>query len=454
MDPLLNLLIPQQIQKSVERNPLSNDSNALKLLCINVARAAFQHYLDGNLVQFDPIVGENACQIRTLMLQEMIVNQTIDKERLGRLIVKLDLLRERILSNQQPDEEEKLEGVTDQEKFLIRSHLLTYVRKRSKPTESDESQLDDFCAPLSLKAGDLTTHITKINPYKTLVDVSFKVKSDLSLSSVDYVPKIARELLERQKKMKSLMDQSLTPNYAFLAKVLQQPKDVNGQRLMATPMFYNLVAIMEYIKIHQHLLILNLGDQYHLAFKSDETGCLIPIDDSASIENDPAFIIKCEISNDEALETDLMDMIDSLRSNREDSLMRFILANAADHPLYAGRCKEESLKYFDNADVKPFLNRIRSVNMDEIKAALNAQIERKPINRANASCNPFTLAQVIAEYHHLQTLKEEGQRDKQVIAIQHIYCNTLKKERTVACETGEESSLMGSTEFALAEAGK
>lgn len=455
MDPLLNLLIPQQMKKMV-LNPLtasSNESKALKLFCVNVARAAFQHYLDGNLREFDPIVGENACQIRTLMLQEMIVNQTIDKERLGRLVMKLDQLRERIIPNQPTAEEERLEELTDQEKFLIRSHLLTYVRMRSQPTESDESQLDDFCAPLSLKADDLITLITQINPYKTLVDISFKVKSDLSLSSIAYVQKIAKQHLERQRKLDSSLDQSLTPDYAFLAKVLQQPKDANGQNLMATPMFYNIVAIMEHIKMHQHLLILNLDDQHHLAFKADEAGCFIPIDDPSSIENDPAFVIKCKVSND-ALETDLMDMIDILKINRGDSLTRFILANAADHPLYAGRCKKMSLKYFENADVKGFLNRIRSTNIDEIKKTLNAQTDRKPINRANASCNPFTLAQVIAEYHSLQALKEEGQRVKQLIAIQHIYCNTLKKEQSVAYEAGEESGLMHSTEFALTEIGQ
>lgn len=420
MEPLLNLLIPKKIGLSSEemndslkgekktgtRIILSREeTTSLELICVNVAIAAFQHYLQRDLLEFDALVGENACQIRASLLQEIMLNGSVDEGRLAHLITKLEAIRESLLAGQVPKKEDELQELKDQEKYLILAHLLTHVRHPQNKLKTNESLLNTLSS-----GGNL-----RIIP---LVELTYHAKRILSQLSVTYVQGMAAQ----------------TP---LLKKITSQVEDANSQGLKCTALYYNLQLLLDNLKQNHRLLVLNIGGEHKLVFRADETGALKRVEDPTSLRNEPAFVIFYKINQRD----NMMPVIDSFMTHPEERILPFVLADAADHPLFAGHDKKKGIKMFQHQDVKPYLKLCKGLTEDEIRAKLKQEPPKK-IRVAEVACRPLPLVEMILAHRLYKLAKAEGKENKKIIHIIHIYCNGLLSElnsnQHIASEKGIE----------------
>lgn len=408
MQPLLDLLVPKKIGLSSEEvdhslvrgknthtkiNLSSEETTSLKLICVTVAIHAFQHYLKRDLLQFDALVGENACQIRAAMLQEMIADDCVDESHLAHLILKLESIRERLLAEQPLRREESLEALTHQEKYLILAHLLTCTRDPHNQLRTEESSLNLFSAGKPL------------NSLKSLVELTYQAKRSFSEISVKYVQRMATD-------------------FPLLKKFMNQEEDANSQGLKCTALYYNFQVLLENIKRHRRILMLHIEGESKLLYQADEKGILQRVQNETSLEGDtPVFVIFYKVNQRKALKP----LIESLEENVDERVYRAILAQAADHPLFIGHKIEKAMHLFEHQDVKPYIESCKGSTIDEIEAQLT-QVPPKQLKMAEIACKPAPLAEVILAHHVYKRLKVEGQEDKKIIQILHIYCNTLQKE--------------------------
>ena len=414
MESLLTLLQPKKIilDRLEESQPSSNNSQkpialgaeqslAFRLMCVNVAISAFQSYSDQDYMQFDALVGENACQIRASMLQEMILSSDLNPKLAG-LIAKLEKIREKLLSGL-PEEEDALDKLTFQHQGLILSRLLNCTRDPLNKLRTNELMLRQFCPDKSLRED-------------VLVEVSYHAKRCLSQASLKYVRSIESNLVVK--------------------KMLGQTENANKGGIQCSALLYNMEGLMENLKSKHNLLMLNIGGEYKLVFRSNETGELQRIDNPSELDNEPVFVVYYKINEKEALSS----IIAALEKNENDFVTRFILADSADHPLFTGKDNiEKKMKIFQHEKVHPFIKGCKGETLEEINEKLNQlanqklklkekTVYQKDINIANAACSPISLAEVILAHRQYKLLKAEGKVNKQVVQIIHIYCNTLKKE--------------------------
>ena len=112
-------------------------------LLLVAARHAFEAYSRGELRQFDPLVGENACQIRAVKVALIAMERAIEPEKrleeIGQVLARLEELEGSAMMLVKSEVslgdflEKGLEiQFTDDEIYLIKSYLLTRV-KVSRP---------------------------------------------------------------------------------------------------------------------------------------------------------------------------------------------------------------------------------------------------------------------------------------------------------------------------------
>lgn len=411
MEPLLKLLQPSIVLLKEEENDqsttpgskkvelLRQDSLTFRLICVNVALSALKAYQAQDYLQFDALVGENACQIRAAMLQDIDQNEEL-KASIGGLIEKLERIRETLLSDKLPEKEEGLCQLAEEEKRLILSHLLNCTRDPSNKLRTAENRLMKFCPE------------GKSLSEQTLIEVTFHAKRILSQTSVNYVKHITDDLVVK--------------------KMLSQEENLKGLRI--TPLFYNMTALLDHIKTKHSPLMLNIGSEHKLVFQSNEKGELQKIENLDELGSQSAFVIYCQINDQENLE----QILEALEKNENDYVTRFILADAADHPLFAGD-KKKGIKLFQDSKVSPYIQHCQGNTLKEIQEQLEdlanqkstldgCTVFRKQINIAESACQPISLASTILAHHQYQQLKAEGTENKKIAQIIHIYCNSIDRE--------------------------
>lgn len=411
MDTLMRLLVPNKIElfSESETLPISNgkhkkiklqpdESINVQLLCSNIAISAFENYLNRKLMQFDALVGENACQIRASMLQEMLVNQTIDENRLSRIVDKLHGISEALAKGQSLVEHEALDQFSVQEGNLILCHLLTCTRDPENRLETCEKMLNQFIPDHAVEP-------------RVLMEMTYHAKKSLSERSIYYVQKSATEM------------ESTNPIYK---KMLRQIEDANSGGIKCTALFYNLSLLLEKLKQNRRLLMLNINDQCKLLYRADDKGILRKIEDPSGIEQEAAMVIYFKINEPEYA----LPFIKTIESNENDDVTDLILGDAADHPLFAGKVQSKNMQIFEHNDIKPLIRICQGDSIAQINAELKALIAKtsysqKEIRTAETACKPSSLADIIHSHHRLMELKRCGKMTKQILQIVHVYTNIV-----------------------------
>jgi hypothetical protein len=389
MNPLVAFLIPKlKIDLSDET---SQQVRGIKLICVNIAREAFAHYLNRNLVQFNPLVGDTACQIRAAMLQEMIQKGEVGKNKLLISIEKLEKLRQQLLTSASlSDDKELLFDLTEQEKFLMLSHLLTCIRDpASNYLENRATLLNAFSDHVFVEE-------------KHLLEISLHAKRLLSDRSVKYVRNLKN------------------PEDLLLKKMLIQEEDANSNGIKCVAFYFALKSLFEKLKKNQSCICLNI-DKNKLIFQFDGNGSLQKIEDPKRVLNQPAFVVSCKSNQ----ESESLPLIKSLEGDR---VTQFILAAAAEHPQFAGKRKKVKIDIFEHAQIKPHLVTCGGDSLTDIQEKIKQKLKAKELRIANSACRPANLEQVIFAHSEYNRLKDEGEQNKRIIEIQHIFCNTVQDE--------------------------
>ena len=150
----------------------ANKAKLLELLISRIALNALKSFQDKNFVVFDALVGETSCQLRAVKivtLANLFDTYQEIRERITMLISGLDAGVSSI-------------SFTEDECFLILSHLLYLTRDQEKKTETNELNLLALCQGLSAHKDDL-------------VSLVWKAKEELALSSVVFLRKVVPTLL-------------------------------------------------------------------------------------------------------------------------------------------------------------------------------------------------------------------------------------------------------------------
>lgn len=386
MDYLINFLFP--ISKIALHYEDVQQLKGIKLICLNIARRAFHHYLNRDFQQFDPLVGENGCQIRVMMLHQIFRSGEINEERLRNLILKCERNRERILSSS--DLIEPIEELIESEKFLILSHALTLIRDpREKNLKTREELLNQFSEDYPVKEGCLR-------------EISFQAKRILSEMSVRYV-----------QKTESIAD-------PILRKILLQVEDANGQGLKCTSFYFGMKCLIERLKKNRVPIVVKISETFRCIFQYDENFILQKIDDPKPILSEPAFVVSCKMEDEEKG----LSFINSLK---DDDVISLILAQAASHPQFAGHQKGQKIRIFEHSDIKPHLTKCQGESLDEISLNISKCLNSKMLRMANSACKPATLDQVILAHAEFAQQIEKGNQSKHIIQITHIFCQTIQQ---------------------------
>lgn len=310
MLPLLQLCIPSTLLA----RPVSNNEGLMKsivLFTANIARNSLVHLQNRNFKQFDALVGENTCQLRAYHVQR---NGNISNERINHLLMKIDALSQHTLEtvfpvgqngpggqigqyvNRLPDELQL--KLTEEEKYLILSHMLCVVREPvpERADQSESSHLEVFLHP----------HEEPLDG-TMLTDIMFVAKRSLSELSAKYAQQLALELDDR--KVDHPIKRML---YDLMGKKNQKTNEIHGHSaLIGVSCFFSILIILEHLQENKGALVIRV--------KRAEGFVDIPILEGKG----PRMIVEgiSENLNEEAIQQQGIEII---------------MVNAACHPQYFG----------------------------------------------------------------------------------------------------------------------
>lgn len=392
MNSLLNIFTPFK-KIDVSKREFEQEKG-IRLICTNIAIRAFRFYLSHEFREFDALVGENNCQHRTGMLIESYHKNEIDKSRLSLLIEKLEIIRDQLLKTLStfPEEVEFKDEFKEQEKFLILCHTLKSMREthlNRLNSKSLESLLNRYNDGIFVEE-------------RYLKEISIYVKRQLADLSVKYIQNLEGE------------------HQSILKKLLSQVEDANGQGLRCTAFYFGLKSLFEKLKKYRTTIIIST-EKEKLIFQFDESQKLQRIKDPSFILEDPAFVVECHINQEQEARAFLYSL-------EPDQVIDFILNQSADHPLFAGKRKDQKLQIFENPEVKPHLMTCQGQSLEEIQLNITQKLSPRHLRMANSVCKPSSLDQVIFAFCEMSCRKLKGAKSKQIIEIQHIYASAIKDE--------------------------
>ncbi|MBF8263101.1 MAG: hypothetical protein HW387_766 [Parachlamydiales bacterium] len=319
---------------------------------LNAALEAIHHFEMGDLERFDSLVGENACQIRAVMLALIASKKTVNvchfRQRILKALValkeylepkKIAALMLSLASLSEVIRNEKLiVSLTAEEIFLIQSFLLT--ESKVSPADSNIAvTIRNVTCPNKLKkisdvSSNFTTNLVK------------KMRKLLSLASVHFVretAKVYHDLLTQK-----MVSDEFTNRHINCACI---------------PMFWAYKSLLNRmleekipVIIHAKVLKKEEGGQYSIAREislyngNDKTDQFIEMP-ASKIENDqPSIVLEGIILNETLTEEEWM------RSMELYSVSDIILAAAADHRQYPDPELDQLINTLDNKEFQFYKN--------------------------------------------------------------------------------------------------
>lgn len=322
---------------------IKKDLNKYSLL-LGIAQEACEMWEQKKFEYFDPVVGENACQIRAIKIALLAAHNQLDidrlkerithnKEKTDRLIQILEMLSGdkknllNILEERGIDVE-----ITKDQSFIIQSYLLTLAKKSIKP----EMPLlrNDRAAPYELlRFGNITKRF--------LDNLVIETRTQLSADSVQFINEKAIEIgdqyLQKMSSEEFIVITENCPRYCI-------------------PNFYSFQVFVFLMSTNKVPLIvrcfLKAVDQEYrdvgefiLFFKPDSKGIYHAATPVPEEINEPAIIIEgCMVRTSQ----ELTDVLERKQELQKHSILDLILSYAAHHRQYPVASKDilvESFRY-------------------------------------------------------------------------------------------------------------
>lgn len=291
-----------------DKNPPREVVVAVAKCILTNAKLTCEAFLEGKLSNLDPIVGENACQIRALVAITFYMEEDL-KEHLRALKDKVEKLLEKLKLQVNPlngNLDIQLENlgltlnVTDKVDYMLRSHLLTIGKYFDmEPNGREKSGID--CSKINEK---LQTEVSK----KVLQSIIKIAQMKISEDSVRFIQMEADKLTDK-----------------FIVSQLtgKMFNPVKGKTLHASSAFYNLKTVL--LRAEEMKVPVLVKE-----FKSDNPRSIYFCTSNNELEdNQPILVVECFLS-----ESCTEQVIAS------QGLRKLILANVACTPDYS---KDESI---------------------------------------------------------------------------------------------------------------
>lgn len=411
MNSLLSVIIPKRVDQLQRVMPAQQANAAIRLSIMigKIAQDALQAYLNNQLHLLNPLVGENACQMRAIQLQTIFNEGSKDEQalidKINRIEKELGLLQKALEEKlDKPQSISKLvktllgeeaKPLNQTDKYIILCRLLTLTRDEKNSLETNELQLLKLIAPAK-KEDDLEY------PVKEMV---FHCKSELANISLE-------ELKKSAKKITNVYDKLLGKNNLY---------DANGQHLLTSPCFYNLSAVLDILEYEQRLTYLKIVSK-----KSNEELCIqVERKECQPINPEAAVIMKCTtlLSLDEVRAH--LNTSDKKTISMED-FKSLVLINAALHPSYSGKARKKDIPLFLHKDLQELLESLpRGLKTkEEVTAYLTKYLTTAERNAAKTICNPISVEEICLRYLQLQSFKQEKEPPIQILHIYADYINT------------------------------
>lgn len=299
-------------------------------LLLKAALEAIQHFEKGDLIKFDSLVGENACQIRAVMLAQIASQKKVDSYRFRQRVNEvLEAIQEYLESKKIAAY--MLSGVslseiiqsgnltvdlTAEENFLIQSFLLTETKVDPDYSGSLMTPREVTCSTKLKKFGDVSTNFTQ--------NLVSKLRALLSFASVHFVRK-ATEF----------------SHYKLLKKMVSEDFTKQHIGCYCIPMFWVYISLLNLMKkeeipvvIHAKIFKKEVEGKYSftkelcLYYGHERNGQLIEMPLSRIVEDKPVIVFQGIVLNDAITEEEWKMMMKSY------SICDIILAAAADHRQY------------------------------------------------------------------------------------------------------------------------
>lgn len=434
--PLLSILLPKSLNQEIKETSGIEEALHIGHSATSLAIAALDHLQQGNLRQMDALVGETSCQLRALKVASYFAELSASSEKQRQLkstIEKIKLLEKafvEILREPLPQNGDGLKVVpflesvlikkgieldlklSDDESFVILSHLLYKTRDKEKPSLTNHNQILEF-----LPKG------RSISEY-ALNAIAFKAKEELAKRSVGFIQKQASSLKTLPARTKKIFETALNQkNVQYVASTLP-----------CTPCYFNIRVLLEKLQESDLNLVLKVK-------RFDANG--VPLDEEplqivSKSASKSALVFEGVSISEENQKLSRNDYVEGLLKT---GLKEIILLNAASHPQYAGRKKDAPLPLFSKKDStgnfsleRELTSRLRPQGEDQKESPLLAFENRKQERILRSLCpgNDFeTVLTVYKEFVERQKKAEkEGfcQKNPKRFQLKHIYAGTLEKE--------------------------
>lgn len=434
-----------------------NQAIDLVRLALRLTHLALTAFSNRQVHLFDPLVGENACQIRAHKLAYMLLTRG-DKlsEKISETVKTIDVIDSylaQVLRTSQLSEtntpflhiaalgndvrlKEALQSaklklnpyLCEEQQFLTYAYLLTLTRDANKPMETNE-----------LNLSQLTTSFMQPLIFR---DITLTSKSALSRLSLLYLQKqVIPGILDCPPKEKTLLSE--------MAKAVKRA----GGNIMASPCYFNLFAILKKMMTDQMTVVLRavplsevgkvLGPPMHCTLRGngDHFTLLTPQEIEARLQS-PAIVFEGVCQGDKALGqnyfANLLGHTDRLDHYPHSRLMQIVLANGAAHPQYAGDSKTLPIALFcksdedEGVDLQKMLKEI-AVEAHGEESEIQLVLERtSKRDKAQALCKQVDLFELAKSYVRLEQMKALALREglcaenPTLFSLKHIYCDTLE----------------------------
>lgn len=434
---LTSLAVPKTMTK-IQVSNASDVQLALKtgIMLAKVAEQALSHYAQEHYKEFDALVADQACQLRTVKILGMAMHRSpetiIDLAAKIKDLQKISAVFEAALKAAEIPANPKplsdyLEGVVKGKaaielnkdlQFLVLSHLLKLTRKATNPLHTEEVNINALIPSTPL-------------PSERCVAIVRCAKTTLAERSVMYLRQVIKELPIEAGLKKDLM-------HAISDKNVVEHNNVKISSCM-----YNLQILMEEMRNSQMPMILKINRVNAAGVKPQQTiliGCVASKDktivshDVKSLKG-AVMVVEGESINEKEMSE--KDYLHALLGSQEDRAMpaydrirEIILANASMHPHY---CEPDSAEVKARKALKRLEMQEKSSSYDNDRPKGKKDGLREP--KVSEGLKNYTL--------RMQALaKKEGlcRDNPKLFQIKHIYLSKAEDEANLKMAVPNESA--------------
>lgn len=299
----------------------------------------------GEIDNFDPLVGETACQIRALKIADILLNMRFNKETDCKIKSAKEIIKKLIFNIKTLEScskslydlfiIEKLEIVVNADfMFMTRSYILSKV-KLLMPQNPNESLFDNLVTKPKL-VRDIS-HVG-VDYAERFVR---KLRVDLSESSVSYIQELSKKLPQP---------------HQLCVKLVSAQFSIRHIGLQCIPYYWTTQILMQHALIREIPIILlaeqRASDKDYQTIKKaiiyfEATPAGYRNIDYITPHLDKPAIIVCGTSNANSYE--LPNQMQWTQELKEHGITDLILAHAASHPQYPDKSKEAMLQNIEDS---------------------------------------------------------------------------------------------------------